>query len=409
MAHTSLEKDKIRILLLEGIHDTAVENLKNHGYSNVELLKEALTGEDLLAKVRGAHMIGIRSRTQLTEAVFAAAEKLMAVGCFCIGTNQVDLNAALVRGIPVFNAPYSNTRSVAELVVAEAIMLMRGVPHRNASCHRGGWLKNAKDSYEVRGKILGLVGYGNIGAQVSVLAESLGMKVFFYDTVTKLPMGNATQVQSLNELLGMADVVSLHVPDTQATRWMIKEEQIRAMKPKSCLINAARGKVVDIDALAGALKDGHLLGAAIDVFPEEPKSNADEFLSPLREFENVILTPHVGGSTQEAQENIGGEVSEKLARYSDNGSTLSAVNFPEVALPAHPEMHRLLHIHKNMPGILMQINTVLSENDINICAQYLQTNEGIGYVVVDVESEYSALALQKMSNIEGTIRTRVLF
>lgn len=409
MAQTSFEKDKIRILLLEGIHETAVENLKSHGYTNVELLKGALTGDDLIAKVKDAHMVGIRSRTQLTDEVFAAAEKLMAVGCFCIGTNQVDLSAALAKGVPVFNAPYSNTRSVAELVVAEAIMLMRGVPERNASCHRGGWLKNAKDSYEVRGKILGIVGYGNIGAQVSVLAESMGMKVCFYDTVTKLPLGNATQVQSLNELLGMSDVVSLHVPDTAGTRWMIKEEQLRAMKPQSYLINAARGKVVDIDALCGVLKDGHLLGAAIDVFPEEPKSNDDEFLSPLREFDNVILTPHVGGSTQEAQENIGAEVAEKLARYSDNGSTLSAVNFPEVALPAHPDMHRLLHIHKNVPGILTQINTVFSENNINICGQYLQTNDKIGYVVIDVMSDCSQLALEKLRNIDGTIRTRVLF
>ena len=409
MAQTSLEKDKIRILLLEGIHESAVDNLRQHGYTNIELLKGALVGDELVDKVRDAHMVGIRSRTQLTEEVFAAADKLMAVGCFCIGTNQVDLNAALVRGIPVFNAPYSNTRSVAELVIGEAIMLMRGIPERNASCHRGGWLKNAKDSYEVRGKKLGIVGYGNIGAQVSVLAESMGMKVYFYDVVTKLPLGNATQVQSLDELLGMCDVVSLHVPDTANTRWMIKEAQIRAMKPKSYLINAARGKVVDIDALSAALKDGHLLGAAIDVFPEEPKSSDDEFISPLREFDNVILTPHVGGSTQEAQENIGAEVAEKLARYSDNGSTLSAVNFPEVALPSHPGKHRLLHIHRNVPGILSQINTVFSDNGINICAQYLQTNEKIGYVVVDVESEYSQLALEKLRNIEGTIRTRVLF
>ena len=409
MAKTSLEKDKIRILLLEGIHHSAVENFQARGYTNIEQLKGALTGDELKDKVRDAHVVGIRSRTQLTEEVFEAAEKLMAVGCFCIGTNQVDLDAALVRGIPVFNAPFSNTRSVAELVVAEAIMLMRGVPQRNASCHRGGWMKSAADSYEVRGKKLGLIGYGNIGAQVSVMAEALGMQVYFYDVVTKLPLGNATQVQSLDELLSISDVVSLHVPDTAATRWMIGEPQIRRMKPKSYLINAARGKVVDIDALSAALKDGHLLGAAIDVFPEEPKSNDDEFISPLREFDNVILTPHVGGSTQEAQENIGSEVSEKLVHYSDNGSTLSAVNFPEVSLPSHPGMHRLLHIHRNVPGILMQINQVLSENDINISGQYLQTNEKIGYVVVDIDAEYSQLALKKLREIEGTIRTRVLF
>lgn len=409
MAKTSFEKDKIRIVLLEGIHESAVEHMKSQGYTNIESLKGALTGDELKEKVRDAHVIGIRSRTQLTEDVFEAAEKLMAVGCFCIGTNQVDLNAALVRGVPVFNAPYSNTRSVAELIIAHIINLMRGIAERNASCHRGGWLKNAKDSYEIRGKKLGLVGYGNIGAQVSVMAESMGMKVFFYDVVTKLPLGNATQVPSLDELLGMCDVISLHVPDTAETRWMIKEPQIRAMKKGSYLINYARGKVVDIDALAAAIRDRHLLGAAIDVFPEEPKSSDDEFISPLREFDNVILTPHVGGSTQEAQENIGAEVAEKLIRYSDNGSTLSAVNFPEVSLPAHPGMHRLLHIHQNVPGVLSKINSVFAENGINIGGQYLQTNAKIGYVVIDVDSEYSQLALEKLRHIEATIRTRVLF
>ena len=282
MANTSLEKDKIRILLLEGVHQNSVDNLKAHGYSNVELLPTALTGDDLKDAIKDAHFVGIRSRTQLTEEVFQAAEKLIGVGCFCIGTNQVDLKAALKRGIPVFNAPYSNTRSVAELVIAHTVNLMRGIPEKNAVAHRGGWLKSAKDSYEIRGKKLGIFGYGNIGAQVSVLAESMGMKVYFYDVVSKLPMGNAEQVGSLNDLLGLADVVSLHVPDTAATRWMIREEQIRAMKPKSYLINYARGKVVDIEALAAALRDKHLLGAAIDVFPEEPKGNDDEFISPLR-------------------------------------------------------------------------------------------------------------------------------
>lgn len=409
MAKTSLEKEKIRILLLEGIHDTAVEHMKSQGYSNIELLKTALTGDELKAKIRDAHVVGIRSRTQLTEEMFEAAEKLMAVGCFCIGTNQVDLDAALVRGIPVFNAPYSNTRSVAELIIAHVVNLMRGIAERNASCHRGGWLKNATHSYEIRGKKLGIVGYGNIGSQVSVLAEAMGMNVFFYDVITKLPMGNATQIHSLDELLGMCDVISLHVPDTEETRWMIKEPQIRAIKKGGYLINYARGKVVDIDALAAAIKDGHLRGAAIDVFPEEPKSNDDEFISPLREFDNVILTPHVGGSTQEAQENIGGEVAEKLVRYSDNGSTLSAVNFPEVALPSHPGMHRLLHIHKNVPGVLSQINNIFAENGINIRGQYLQTNAKIGYVVIDVESGASQLALAKLRDIDGTIRTRILF
>jgi len=388
MADTSLEKDKIRVLLLEGIHENAVENLKANGYSNVELLPTALTGDDLIAKIKDAHFVGIRSRTQLTDEVFEAAEKLIGVGCFCIGTNQVDLKSALKRGIPVFNAPYSNTRSVAELVIAHTINMMRGIPEKNASAHRGGWLKSAKDSYEIRGKTLGIVGYGNIGAQVSVLAESMGMKVKFFDVVPKLPLGNAEQVGTLTDLLAQSDVVSLHVPDTADTRWMIQEEQIRAIKPKGYLINYA---------------------AAIDVFPEEPKGNDDEFISPLREFDNVILTPHIGGSTKEAQVNIGTEVSEKLIRYSDNGATLGAVNFPEVALPPHPDMHRLLHTHKNVPGVLTQINTVFSENGINICGQYLQTNEEIGYVVIDVDKGYSQLALEKLRTIDGTIRTRVLF
>lgn len=409
MAKTSLQKDKIKVLLLEGIHQNAVDHFRANGYTNITHLKGALTDDELKDAIKDAHMVGIRSRTQLTADVFAAAKKLMAVGCFCIGTNQVDLDAALERGIPVFNAPYSNTRSVAELVVAQAVMLMRGVPQRNAAAHRGEWLKSATNSHEVRGKNLGIIGYGNIGAQVSVLAESLGFHVYFYDIVSKLPMGNATQVHSLEELLSMSDVVSLHVPDTPDTQWMIKEQQLRQMKPQSFLINAARGKVVDIDALCKVLDDGHLLGAAIDVFPEEPKSNDDEFVSPLRNYDNVLLTPHVGGSTQEAQENIGNEVAEKLVFYSDNGSTLSAVNFPEVALPSHPDNHRLLHIHENVPGILSQINQVFFDNGVNIAAQYLQTKKNIGYVVIDVDSQSSELAREKLAQIEGTIRTRVLF
>ena len=409
MAKTSFEKDKIRILLLEGIHPSAVAHLTSQGYTNIEQLKGALTGDELKAAVADAHVIGIRSRTQLTEEIFAAADKLLAVGCFCIGTNQVDLQAALKRGVPVFNAPYSNTRSVAELVMAHIINLMRGIAEKNASCHRGGWLKSANDSYEIRGKKLGIVGYGNIGAQLSVMAESLGMKFFFYDVVTKLPLGNASQVADLDELLAMSDVVSLHVPDTAETRWMFRAPQLAKMKPGSYLINYARGKVVDIDDLAAALRNRHLFGAAIDVFPEEPKSNDDEFVSPLREFDNVILTPHIGGSTQEAQENIGAEVAEKLVRYSDNGSTLSSVNFPEVSLPAHPNMHRLLHIHRNIPGVLSQINRVFADNAINICGQYLQTNSEIGYVVIDVDSGNGQLALEKLRDIDGTIRTRILF
>jgi len=409
MTQTSLDKSKIRILLLEGIHPNAVERFTAAGYNNIETVKTALSGDELIEQIRTAHFIGIRSRTQLTEAVFAEASKLVAVGCFCIGTNQVDLDAALARGIPVFNAPYSNTRSVAELVLAEAIMLMRGIPEKSAKAHRGEWSKSAANAYEIRNKTLGIVGYGSIGTQLSILAEDLGMKVIFHDVVSKLPLGNAKQVADLDTLLNQADVVSLHVPETASTQWMIQSEQLSKMKPGSHLINASRGTVVDIDALADALRSGHLLGAAIDVFPVEPKSNNDEFISPLREFDNVILTPHIGGSTAEAQANIGLEVSEKFIKYSDNGSTITSVNFPEVALPEQPNCHRLLHVHHNVPGILNQINRVFADNQINIAGQYLQTNDRIGYVVIDVEKASSDLAATKLQAIEGTIRTRVLF
>ncbi len=405
----SLEKSKIKFLLLEGLHQSAVETLNRAGYTNIEYLKTSLSEEQLIEKIRNVHFIGIRSRTQLTQAVFDAAEKLQAVGCFCIGTNQVDLNAALVRGIAVFNAPFSNTRSVAELVIGQAILLLRGVPEKNAQAHRGVWQKIATGSFEARGKKLGLVGYGNIGSQLSVLAESMGMKVFLYDIITKLPLGNAVQLPTLKELMQTCDVVSLHVPETAQTENMIGTEQIGWMKKGAILINASRGSVVDIDALAAALHSGHLAGAAIDVFPVEPRSNEDEFVSPLREYDNCILTPHVGGSTMEAQENIGLEVSEKLVKYSDNGSSFTSVNFPEVALPAHPGMHRLLHIHKNVPGVLSQINNIFSENAINIRSQFLQTNEEIGYVVTDIDVEYSKVALEKLNQVKGTIRCRVLF
>ncbi|MFC7293713.1 phosphoglycerate dehydrogenase [Marinobacter aromaticivorans] len=409
MSTTSLEKSKIRILLLEGVHQSALDTLNAAGYTNIEYLSHSLAEEDLIEKIADAHFVGIRSRTQLTEKVFGAAKKLVAVGCFCIGTNQVDLQAATRRGIAVFNAPFSNTRSVAELVLAQAILLLRGVPEKNAKAHRGEWQKSAKNSYEIRGKKLGIIGYGNIGTQFSVLAESLGMDVYFYDVVSKLPIGNATQVGSMQELLNIADVVSLHVPETPATKYMFKAEQLAQMKPGSILMNASRGTVVDIDALADTLRSGKLLGAAIDVFPVEPKSNDEEFVSPLREFDNVILTPHVGGSTIEAQENIGREVAEKLAMYSDNGTSVSSVNFPEVALPSHPNQHRLLHIHENVPGVMSEINQVFSENDINVCGQYLQTKEDIGYVVIDVDKAYGELALEKLLQVKGTIRARVLF
>ncbi len=409
MTKTSLEKNKIKFLLLEGVHESAVKTLKAAGYDNIDYLKTALPDEELIARVGDTHFIGLRSRTQLTDAVFTAAKKLMAVGCFCIGTNQVDLKAASALGIPVFNAPFSNTRSVAELVMAEAILLLRGVAEKSALAHRGIWLKSAASAFEIRGKVLGIIGYGNIGMQLSVMAESLGMKVVFYDILSKLPLGNAHQLDSLEALLNQADIVSFHVPETPATKNMMGQQQFQQMKANSILINASRGSVVDIDALAEALSDNKLTGAAIDVFPVEPKSNKDEFLSPLREFDNVFLTPHVGGSTMEAQENIGVEVVEKLIRYSDNGTSLSSVNFPEVALPAHPGNHRLLHIHHNIPGVLSNINRVFSDNNINICAQYLQTKEEIGYVVVDVAEKYSELALSKLRTIEGTMRTRVLF
>ena len=409
MTKTSLDKSKIKFLLLEGIHPSAVEVLQQAGYTNIESLPGALSDAELKAKIADVHFLGIRSRTQLTAEVFAEAHKLNAVGCFCIGTNQVDLDAALERGITVFNAPYSNTRSVAELVLAEAILLLRGVPEKSAVAHRGGWLKSADNSYEIRGKTLGIVGYGSIGTQLSVLAEGLGMQVAFYDTVTKLPLGNARQVPTLHGLLAQADIVSLHVPETPETQWMIGAAEIAAMKPGAILINAARGTVVEIEPLAEALKARKLLGAAIDVFPVEPRSNKDEFQSPLRGLDNVILTPHVGGSTMEAQANIGLEVAEKLVRYSDTGATTSSVNFPAVALPTHAGKHRLLHIHRNVPGVLSQINTIFSDNQINIAAQFLQTNAKIGYVVIDVDAASSDLAQRKLGEVPGTLRSRVLF
>lgn len=406
---TSLDKDRIKFVLFEGVHDSAVESLKSQGYSNIEYLKKAQTGEELKHTIKDAHFVGVRSRTQLTKDVLEAAEKLVAIGCFCIGTNQVDLAAAQQLGIAVFNAPYSNTRSVAELVIAQTIMLLRGIPEKNAACHRGEWLKSAANSFEARGKTMGIVGYGSIGSQVSVLAEAVGMEVLFYDVVNKLPLGNAEQCFSLTNLLERADVVSLHVPELTSTANMIGSQELASMKQGSYLINASRGSVVDIDALAHALESGHLRGAAIDVYPVEPKSVDNEFVSPLRAFDQVILTPHIGGSTLEAQENIGVEVAEKLIKYSDNGTTTSSVNFPEVALPAHEGAHRLLHVHRNEPGMLSAMNEIFSANKMNIAAQYLQTNEQVGYVVVDVMSPYKQDMLAALRAIPGTIRCRVLF
>ena len=409
MTKTSLDKSKIKILLLEGVHSSAVQTFTKAGYSNVELLAHALEGDELKAKIADVHFVGVRSRTQLTREVLEAAKKLVGIGCFCIGTNQVDLIAAQEKGIVVFNAPYSNTRSVAELVLAEAILLLRGIPEKNAVAHRGGWLKSADNAFEIRGKTLGIVGYGSIGTQLSVLAEGLGMHVLFHDVVAKLPLGNAHQAASLEDLLSRSDIVTLHVPELPSTQWMMGEKEFDAMKPGSIFINAARGTVVVIDALAKALKSGKLLGAAVDVFPVEPKSNKDEFISPLRGLDNVILTPHIGGSTMEAQANIGLEVADKLVRYSDNGTTISAVNFPEVALPEHPGQNRILHVHHNVPGVLSAINQVFAENGINVAGQYLRTHEKLGYVVIDLEPGSSALALEKLAQVPGTVRCRVLF
>ncbi|HEY8328130.1 MAG TPA: phosphoglycerate dehydrogenase [Rhodanobacter sp.] len=408
---TSYPRQDIKVLLLEGVSASAVENFRRAGYSQVELHAKSLPEDELKRRIGDAHIVGIRSRTQLTAEVLAQAKRLIAVGCFCIGTNQVDLGAARKLGVPVFNAPYSNTRSVAELVIAEAIMLLRGIPQKNALCHRGGWTKSASGSYETRDKVLGIVGYGHIGTQVGVLAESLGMRVIFHDIETKLTLGNARAVSSLDELLERADVVTLHVPETPATQLMIRREQLAKMRAGAMLINASRGSVVDIDALAAALRAGHLAGAAVDVFPLEPKGNDDPFVSPLIGLDNVILTPHIGGSTLEAQDNIGIEVASKLVRYSDNGSTLSAVNFPEVALPEHPHSRRLLHIHRNVPGTLSRINELFSAGNINIDAQFLQTDGEVGYVVIDVSAdEAQANELKtKLAAIPGTLRSRVLY
>ena len=408
---TSYPKQDIKVLLLEGISPNAVETFRAAGYNNVVTHAKSLPEDELRAAIADAHFVGIRSRTQLTAEVLADAKRLMAIGCFCIGTNQVDLEAAELAGVPVFNAPYSNTRSVAELVLAEAIMLLRGIPQKSAQCHRGGWSKSAAGSHEARGKTLGIVGYGHIGTQVGVLAEGLGMQVLFHDIETKLSLGNARASRDLDELLAISDVVTLHVPETPATRWMFGESQIARMKPGAHLINASRGTVVDIDALAAALHSGHLGGAAVDVFPEEPKGNDDPLVSPLLGIDNVILTPHVGGSTLEAQDNIGIEVAAKLVRYSDNGSTLSAVNFPEVTLPEHAGSHRLLHIHRNVPGVLSRVNEIFGHRGINIDGQFLRTDANVGYVVIDVSADDAqATELRAaLAAIPGTLRTRVLY
>ena len=408
----SLGKDKIRVLLLEAIHPRAVGTFRTEGYASIDEHDRALRGDTLAERLRGVHILGIRSRTEVTDDVLARADKLIAIGCFGIGTDQVDLKAAEKRGIPVFNAPFSNTRSVAELVIGEIIALSRGLPERNAAAHRGRWLKAVSGATEVRGKCLGIVGYGHIGTQVGLLAEALGMRVIYYDVEAKLALGNASPAGSLDDLLARADVVTLHVPETPRTHHLIGEVQLARMPRGAKLINASRGTVVDIDALAAALRSGRIGGAAVDVFPQEPGSNEEEFVSPLREFDNVLLTPHIGGSTLEAQENIGVEVAAKLVKYSDNGSTVTSVNFPEVALPEHSGKHRVLHIHRNQPGMLAQVNAVFSDARINIASQYLETNPRIGYAVIDIDGADRpvSVALRKqLDAIDGTIRTRLLY
>ena len=410
MTGLSRPKNQIRWLLLEGISPTASAVLEKAGYTNVERLPGALEKEALIEKIQGVHVVGIRSRTQVTEEVLAAASSLVAIGCFSVGTNQVNLEAALARGIPVFNAPFSNTRSVAELTIAEIVMLMRGVFPKSVAAHDGKWLKTAAGSHEVRGKTLGIIGYGNIGTQLSNLAEAMGLRVLYFDLTDKLMHGNVTPVESLDALFAASDVISLHVPDTPETRNMIRAEHLSKMKKGAFLINNARGKVVDIDALAEHLKSGHLAGAAIDVFPVEPKSNKDEFVSPLRGLDNVILTPHVGGSTEEAQDRIGEEVSKRLVEYSDVGSTVGAVDFPQVQLPRGTEMTRFIQVHHNAPGAMRTLNDLFTRHDLNIHAQHMQSFQDIGYVVLDVDTrmEDPVTILSEIRDLPNTIRARLL-
>jgi len=408
-AKTSYPKEKIRILFLENISDQAVKNFKDQGYVQVEKITKALTEDELVKEIKDVHILGIRSKTQITPRVLEAAQKLQAIGCFCIGVNQVNLKSATENGVVVFNAPYSNTRSVAELVIGLSIMLIRRIPDKNKAAHDGIWMKDAKGSFELRGKTLGIIGYGNIGSQVSVLAEALGMKVLFYDTETKLPLGNATDGRSLKEVLGKSDVVTLHVPETTQTKNIINKNTLKQFKKGALLINYARGEVVDLDALRKAITDEHIGGAAIDVFPWEPEKNGDRFQSPLQDLPNVILTPHIGGSTEEAQQNIGQDVSVKLFNYLEKGITFGSHTVPALSLPPQEGSHRILHIHQNVPGVLSEINTQLSKHNINILGQYLKTNEEIGYVVLDVDKQLSNRALQLLKEVKATIKVRMLY
>jgi D-3-phosphoglycerate dehydrogenase / 2-oxoglutarate reductase len=406
---TSYPKEKINILLLENISEKAVAHIKESGYVSVRKLNGALSEEELMKEVKEVHLLGIRSKTQITQNVLDAAAKLQAIGCFCIGVNQVNLKAATSKGVVVFNAPYSNTRSVAELVIGLSIVLIRRIVDKNKAAHDGIWMKEAKGSYEMRGKTLGIVGYGNIGSQVSVMAESLGMKVMYYDVVTKLPLGNAQQVKHLKDLLSQSDIVTLHVPETAQTKNLINKTTIKHFKKGSILLNYARGEVVDLDALRKALTDGQLSGAAVDVFPWEPEKNGDRFQTPLQDLPNVILTPHIGGSTEEAQENIGEDVSNKLVQYLERGITIGSHTIPELALPIQEGTHRILHIHRNVPGVLSEINTELSKHKINILGQYLKTNDQIGYVVLDVDKALSKKALSLLKDVKETIKVRMVY
>jgi D-3-phosphoglycerate dehydrogenase / 2-oxoglutarate reductase len=406
---TSYPKEKINILFLENISDVAVKYFNAAGYVNVKKLNGALSEDQLIKEIKNVHLVGIRSKTQLTAKVLAAAEKLQAIGCFCIGVNQVDLKAATKQGVAVFNAPYSNTRSVAELVIGASIILIRKVLDKNKAAHEGIWLKDAAGSYELRGKTLGIIGYGNIGSQLSVLAEGLGMKVMYFDTETKLPLGNAINIKTLKELVSKADIISLHVPELASTKNLINKSLLKSFKQGSILINYARGEVVDIDALAKSLSDGHLGGAAIDVFPWEPEKNGDKFTSPLQGLSNVLLSPHIGGSTQEAQHNIGDDVSAKLFSYLEKGISYGSHTIPALSLPPQEGTHRILHIHNNVPGVLSEINTTLSKNKINILGQYLKTNDAIGYVVLDVDKGLSKNAMELLKKVKATIKVRILY
>lgn len=406
---TSYPKDKIKILFLENISDAAIQLFRDNGYTDIKKIGGALSEDELIQEVKNVHLLGIRSKTQITERVLENAPKLQAIGCFCIGTNQVNLNAARKKGVVVFNAPYSNTRSVAELVIGSSIILIRKIIDKNKAAHEGKWFKDSKGSYELRGKTLGIIGYGSIGSQVSILAEALGMKVIFYDVVTKLPLGNAVSKKTIKEVVSKADVITLHIPENLATKNLINKTNLKYFKKGSILINYARGEVVDLDALAVFLKDGSLSGAAIDVFPVEPEKNGDDFSSPLQNISNVLLTPHIGGSTEEAQLNIGEDVSMKLYQYLEMGISTGSHTIPEMSLPPQEGTHRILHIHNNVPGVLSEINSTLSEHNINILGQYLKTNDEIGYVVLDLDKKLSKNASDLLKLVKGTIKVRVLY